>query len=365
MQTEVNEFSFVGGKMKASRTITAALALIVLSGLIAVSAEAAPGIQGKKQDVKPTAKSSVPKEVAALIQEGLATKQGRQDIPFSFYKQLILPAQGSNLYPVFFFKAKNGDLGYALSATGSGEMETTLPIFYQFFRLAEDGTLKPFMGGKTMAVFKTAGEGYSAEKEDLYSFATAIPTGKYTFALVIGTPDLKKLSVAYSDITLPGPEVFETSLWPTDPVIVQAMDQVEPDQRPTVHQGCFTWGAVRIVSNENGEVASGENLEVFFFVLGAAYKDPAAERPVNELEVNFEVQGEDGKPAIRWAPQSYETFFVNQPLPLVQTLEIKDDKGNVRTDRKPLSPGKYSLALNITDKVTGKKADRKVAFSVK
>ncbi len=125
--------------MKASRTIAAALALIVTVGVLAVSAQAAPGIQGKKQEAKPPAKaSSMPKEIVALIQEGLATRQGRQDIPFSFFKQIVLPAQGQNLYPVFFFKAKNGDLGYAPSATGSGEMEATVNVFFQFFQETDD-----------------------------------------------------------------------------------------------------------------------------------------------------------------------------------------------------------------------------------
>jgi len=35
------------------------------------------------------------------------------------------------------------------------------------------------------------------------------------------------------------------------------------------------------------------------------------------------------------------------------------------TDKKALPAGNYSLAVNITDKVSGKKADTKMAFSVK
>ena len=113
-----------------------------------------------------------------------------------------------------------------------------------------------------------------------------------------------------------------------------------------------------------GEIKVGDNLEIFFFVLGAGVKDPAAQRPVNDLEVNFEVQGEDGKAAIKWAPQAYEVYFINQPLPLIQTLQIKDDKGE-RVEKKPLPAGKYTLLAQITDKVAGTKADTKVAFEVK
>ena len=35
------------------------------------------------------------------------------------------------------------------------------------------------------------------------------------------------------------------------------------------------------------------------------------------------------------------------------------------TEKKALPAGKYSLVINVTDKVSGKKADTKMAFSVK
>ncbi len=349
--------------MKAPRTTTACLALLTV---MTVSAQTAAGIQGKKQEAKPPAKAGMPKEVAALIQEGLATRQGRQDMPFALFKNLVLPAQNNNLYPVFFFKAKNGDLGYAPSASGSGEMETTLNAFFQFFLHDATGALKPHWGGKPLAVLKTGGEGYNPEAEDWYSFGLTMPAGTYTLALVLASPDMKKMSVGYTDVTLPGPESLQGTVWPTDPVIVKSMEQVEPDQRPTIHRGSYLWGALQVVANVSGETALGENLEVLFFVLGAAAKDPTAPRPVNDLEVNFEVQSADGKPAIKWAPQAFESFFINQPLPLLQTLQTTDEKGAViKTEKKPLPAGKYQLVCQITDKVAGTKAETKAAFEVK
>jgi hypothetical protein len=346
----------------------AALTLLVVVGILGVSLEAAPAIQGKKQEAKaPAPKApSIPKEVAAVIQEGLATRQGRQDIPFSFFKSLVLPAQGQNLYPVFFFKAKNGDLGYAPNAMGTGEMETTLNVFFQFFRQTEAGTLAPEIASRAVGALKTDGANYTPENEDWYSFAYTMPSGKFTLALVLASLDMKKLSVAYCDVDLPQPGAYETALWPTDPMIVSALEQVEPDQRPTLHRAHFSWGAIKFVPNVRSEVASGENLEIAFFVLGGAVKDPAAARPLNDFEINFEVQHEDGKPAIKWAPQLYDAYFINQPLPLVQTLQKMDEKGAVLgTEKKPLDAGKYKLAVTITDKVSGKKGETKMGFSVR
>ncbi|MCX6568913.1 MAG: hypothetical protein NT147_07695 [Candidatus Aminicenantes bacterium] len=349
--------------MRISRMIAIGIALLSIIGMLSVSAQSAPGTQSKGQEVKPPAKASMPKEVAALIQEGLATRQGRQDIPFSIFKQLVLPAQGGNL-PVFCFKAKNGDLGYVPSASGSGEMETTLNVFFQFFQASETAPIKPLFGGKSLAVLKIDGAGYDPEKEDWYSFGMAMSAGKYTLAMVLATPDMKKMSVAYCDVSLPAAATYQAALWLTDPVIVKGLEQVEPEQRPMVHRGYFVWGAMKVVANLTGVTASGENLEVLFFVLGAAVKDPAAVRPANDLEVNFEVQGEDGKVAIKWAPAAFETYLVNQALPLVQTLQIKDDKGE-RIEKRPLPAGKYVLLANVTDKVSGMKGQTKVGFEVK
>jgi hypothetical protein len=245
-------------------------------------------------------------------------------------------------------------------------METTVNVFFQYFEETATGTMTPMISGRAPSVLKTDASNYSPDNEDWYSFGLAMPTGKYTLAMALTTPDMKKMSVAYTDLTLPGPDTYAAALWPTEPVIITTMDQVEPDQRPTIHRGYFTWGAIKVVPNIRGDIAQGENLEVFFFVLGGSYKDPAAERPVNDFEVNFEVQYPDGKPAIKWAPQPYEAYFINQPLPLVQTLQKMNEKGEVlSTDKKPLDPGKYVLAITVTDKVSSKKAETKMGFSVR
>jgi len=359
--------------MKASRTVATVLALLFVVSVLAVSVQAAPGIQKtKKQPTKAAAKGTMPKEVAALIQEGLATRQGRQDIPFAFFKQLILPAKEGQLYPVYFIKARNGDLGYAPSASGTSELETTLIIYYQFYQPAADGTLKAGLGGKSEPGLKTPAEGYSADAEDFYSFGLGklgLRLGKYTLALVLSTPDMSKLSVAYSDIDLTGSEAQQSGFWLTDPVIVKSAEQVDPDPQPTLRRGYFTWGGLKVVPNAAGEIAVAEVLDTLFFAVGANPKQAADQAPMNELEVTFEVQAEDGRPLIKWAPTTYDIYFVNIPLPLENTVEIEsvDEKGAMtkRTEKKPLSAGKYALAVSVTDKVSGKKADTKMAFAIK
>ncbi len=350
--------------MRVTRTTAVGLAMIIAFGVLAGSLEAAPAVQSKKAAAKTETKSSMPKEVMALIQEGLVTRQGRQDIPFDIFKSLVLPAQAGNLYPVFFFKAKNKDLGYAPSAAGSGDMESTLNVFFEFFEAGEGAAPKPIFGGRALAALRTAGAGYDPEKEDWYSLGLALPAGKYTMALVLTTPDMSKMSVGYHDITLPGPEIYQTALWPTKPGILMGLDQIDADTRPTVHRGHFTWGSVRFATNESGRIAAGDNLEVYFFVLGAAIKDPAAPRPANDLEVYFEIHDEAGEPAIKWTPQSYETYFINQPLPLLQTVQKLEDGKVVSEEKKALEAGKYTLVIAVEDKVSGKKGEARMPFEI-
>ncbi len=358
--------------MKASRTFAAALALIFVVSVLAVSVQAAPGIQKNKKPAAKTAVKGMPKEVAALIQEGLAARQGRQDIPFTFFKQLVLPARDNKVYPIYFFNAKNGDLGYAPSASGTDEMEVTLDLYFQFFQVAADGTLKAGLGGKSSPVLRTPAEGYSPDAEDFYSFdlgRLGMSPGNYTLALVLGTPDMKKLSVAYSDIDLTATAARQSGFWLTDPVIVKSAEQVEPDQQPTLHRGSFTWGGLKVVPNALNEIAVGQVLDTLFFAVGAAPKQADDPQPTNELEVVFEVRAEDGKSVIKWAPTTYDIYFVNIPLPLENTVEIEttDEKGAVskKQEKRPLAAGKYTLLVGITDKVTGKTADASMAFSVK
>jgi len=352
--------------MKASRVIASALALVVLIGVFAVPTQAAAAQKGKPQ--QPPAKpqrAQMPKEIQAVMQEGLATQQGRQDIPFAFVKNLTLIARGG-LFPIFIYKAKNGDLGYAPAVSGSGEMEANLAVFYEFYRHEVDGSKKPFFGGKSMSVLTTDGANYDAAKEDWYSFGTGLEPGRYTLAMVLATPDLKKLSVAYGDVTVPGPADFQSALLVTEPLLLRSMDQVEQDQRPSLHRGCIYYGGAKFTAYVLDPVIEGGVLDIIYYVLGAGVKDPAAARPLNELEVNYEVLGEDGKLVVTWTPQTYDTYGISQQLPLERTIQKVDEKGTVlSSEKKPLTAGSYTLVVKVNDKVSGLKGESRVAFKLR
>jgi hypothetical protein len=370
--------------MKFPRILAAGLALVFTLSLFAAFAQATPTKQRetKPQETKQPEKIRVPKEIKAILQEGLATRKGRQDIPFTIFKTYEFPVQGG-LHTVFFFRAKNSDLGFAApapapAAKAQGQeaqpappateaLEANLNIYYQFLQTDASGATKIFREGHIPFLFQEDSATYNPDKEDWYSFGYPLPPGKYTLAMALATPDLKRAGVGYYDFTLPGPDSYQQTLGTTPIFFTKKVEQMQsPEMMLTVHRGYFTYSVLQIVPNIDNVVTAEDKgqIEVFFYIFGAKTKEESGQQPKNAIEVTYEVDGPDGKSAIKWETQKYDFALVSQPLPLQQTLLIKDEKGE-RTEKRDLTPGKYDLVINITDTVSGETLQKKVPFEVK
>jgi hypothetical protein len=388
---------FQGGKMKALRLVVLGLILIFSLSLFNVFAQATPGQkqEPKKQEAKPPLKSMIPKEIKAIIQEGLATRQGRQDIPFTIFKYMAFPAK-DGMYTVIFFKAKNADFGYAApvptapqgkqaqpAAPPAGTLEARFAMVLEFFQADEAGALKVSGERSIPVTLQTDSAGYDPAKEEWYALTVGLPYGKYTIAMLLapvdpkkGTADIKKVGVGYYDITLPGVETYQSAI-DTTPVFyakdIQQMNSYEP--KPVVHRGLFTYSVLQIVPNIDNVVTAEDKsqIEVFCIVLGAKPKEesPAQsaaqpQRQTNDIEVNYEVQKGDGAAVIKWQSQTYASPLIDQPLPLKQTKVTTDQAtGKQSTSQSDLAPGKYQLVVKVKDKVSGFTVEKKVPLEVK
>ena len=187
-----------------------------------------------------------------------------------------------------------------------------------------------------------------------------------------GKPDIKKVGVGYYDLVLPGPDTYQNTLETTPLFFARNIEQMPSyEARPTVHKGLFTYSVLQIVPNIDSIVTAEDKaqIEILFFILGAKAKDePAAQaqpavqtsQPKYEIEINFEVQKEDGSTVIKWQPQNYVSPLVDQALPLKRTLKTGE-----KTEQKDLEAGKYMLVIKIMDKVSGLTLDKKMPFEVK
>jgi hypothetical protein len=390
--------------MTAPKSVAIGAVLVFVLGLFTVFAQAAPAKQQEPRRPQPkqAPREIIPKPIKAIIQEGLASRQGRQDIPFSLFKAVWFPVPGADLMQtVIFFRAKNADLGYAAPAAAApapknkpaeGEapaaavLETRMAMALELFQPDETGGLKSVREASYAETFQTDSAGYDPQKEDWYSLnISQLPFGKYTAAMLLtpidpksGRPDAKKVGVSYFDFTLPAPRDYANALETTPVFLLKSMDQLPaPDRRLTAHRDFFMLSVLKVVPNFDGIITAEDNgkIEPFFMILGAKTKEEAPAQlqslPTQQaaqtstprkydIEVNFEVLKQDGSVAIKWQTGKFDTTGIDQPLPLKQTLTIGD-----KSEVKDLVPGKYALAIKIKDNVSGLSTEKRIPFEVK
>ena len=367
--------------MSSRKIVVSLLVAAVTFSLVAgLSAAQKQKDKDKAQDKKQEEKVFIPKEIKAIMAEGMATRQGRQDIPVSIFYSLFLPAQ-QNFHDVFFLKVKNGDLGFAPVAPTPAApaappakkgpqqaapqetpqlLQANFYLFFQFNLLKEGAQPESVKEVYIPCTIQVPAEGYDPEAVEDYSFGYPMPAGHYLMAIALASPDLKKVGVAYHEFTVPDPASFAKTLETTPVFFVKEMEQMESvETRTALHQGFFTYSVLKVVPNLDKTFSAGQNLDIFFFVFGT---QPNAQNQ-HDIEVNFEVKQGD-KSSIRWAPQVYANPLVSQPLPLKQTLNIKTGDQE-RTETKDLPPGDYQLVIQIKDKIGDKTATKTVDFTMK
>jgi len=322
----------------------------------------------------------IPQQVKALMQEGLSTKTARTDIPFEIFKLLYLRTSApENLHGVFFFKCKNGDLGFKdIAAQEAGAEEQKEEAIFQtaptqlvalnnlFFHFKQtDGSFEkdvyiPFNQ-------KADGLTYDAEKEGIYTVGYPLPAGNYTLALAIASQDLQTIGIQYFEFTLPNPNNFIDELGTTPIFFAKRMEQMAAaEQVVNVHKGYFTYGAFQIEPNLDQEFNQGDMLDIFFFIFGALPRPDDPSRV--DLAIDYSIlKGEETM--IRWATQAVDRPVVSLPLPMKQTVVVKttDEEGNTteKQEERDLEPGTYTFSIQITDNISEVSTTKTVQIEVK
>jgi len=378
--------------MKAHRTVIPALIAAFVLSLIIVPAQSGPAQakDAKKTDQKQPEKVRIPKEVKDVIALGLPTRQGRQDIPFAVFNNYFFPTQvRENMITVFFFRAKNADLGYVpapvppaapaaapakdqaaaaapapAAPAAPAPLQARLHVFMEVHKL-ENGAAGPVAQEVYVPATLTEDPAtYDPEKVDWYSIWSILPGGDYVLALALASPDLKKIGVAYYDVKVPKIADFDNALGTTPIFLVKNMEQVQQAaSHSEVHKGYFAYSVLNLIPNLDGVTTPGQTIEIFYFIFGAKLKDPANPQSY-DLEANYEVRLAD-KSVLKWPAQTYQYPLISQPLPLVQTLKITDPEKGDRMESKNLDPGTYDLVILVLDKVSGNKIEQKIPLVVK
>jgi hypothetical protein len=340
--------------------------------------------QKKKNKTQAEEQIRIPKEVKVVLQEGLAQRQGRLDIPFSFVKHLYLPAQ-ANMHSVFFFKMKNGDLGFASQAIAPVEKkaeeaeeekketppasETEAPpdlllaslnVFLQFHRLQEKKPVEVINEVYIPVNIQVESTSYDPEKEEIYSTAYPLPPGDYLLAMAVTSLDLEKIGTNYYEFSLPNASLFTDILETTPIFFLEDFKQMDsPETTAEVHKDFFTYSVLHLKPKIENVFSQGENLDVFFFIFGAQPNEEGS----YAIEINYEVYKKEEK-VIRFEAITCLSPLISQPLPMKRTFVIKSEEGEKR-EKKDLEPGNYTLSIKIKDNVTEKTSDKNIDFEIK
>jgi hypothetical protein len=284
------------------------------------------------------------------------------------------------MHSIFFFKVKNADLGFSPIAPTPAppekkEEEKEAPpeteivptklqcnshIFLQVNRLEKNAPGEVVSEIYIPVNFQAESSSYEPDKEELYTTAYPFPPGNYILSMAIASQNLEKIGTQYFEFSLPDPLSSLHGLDTTPIFFVKNIKRMSaPESRVEVHKDFFTYSVLQIEANVERIFSPTDNFEVFFYVFGAQ----PSETGKHNIEVGFEVlKGEEL--AIQFKPGKYETPLVPQPLHLKQTLIITSEEGE-RTETRNLEPGKYTLSLKISDKISGKSETKTIDFEVK
>ena len=351
--------------MKGKALIVLALSLGIVFTLVT-----ATQISAQEQT---QARIIIPEQVKSVLQQGMATKEARLDIPFTFTKNLFLPAQ-QNLHSIFFFKVKNADLGFAPPVaaeeekeeqevssfeTTAAQLQANCHLFLMFNQLDGDFSKEIYVPMNIQA----EGGSYDAEKEETYTTGYPLPPGNYLLSMAIASQNLEKIGTQYHEFTLPNPAGFADALGTTPVFFVKEINRMAaPETITDVHKDFFTYSVLQVTTNLDHVFTAGDNLDVFLFIFGAQ----ADEQNRNDIAINYEVKkGEEV--LIKYAETAYDNPLVSQPLPLKRTVLVRTTKGEETKERKEtrdLEPGEYTLVISIKDNASGKELTKTVAFSV-
>jgi len=360
------------------------LALVAILAVFTLSVLALPGLGQAQQPKQEKEKIYIPKDVKALLEQGLAAKQGLPDIAVTVSAHYFFPYYRvpGLMHNIFELKLKNADLGFAPVQTAAApavpvkpeEKKETAEAFEEvpatdmtaqfdlFLQFRQADTAQP--GNIVKEVFVpttltlTADE-YKPDAEEVYFVSYDLPPGSYLLALAVRTRDLKKTGSSYFEFSAPDWSKLEGKL-ETSPILInKEIGQMPAQETQTdLHRSFFTYLVLKVTPNIAKAIHQKESLDLLYFVLGAKPNDQGR----FALETEMEVKQAD-KIMIKYASTVFESPYVSLPLPLKQTLK-KTIGTTETTEVKDLPAGKYTLFIKITDKISGGKIDKSLDFEI-
>ncbi|MBC7364784.1 MAG: hypothetical protein H5U07_09665, partial [Candidatus Aminicenantes bacterium] len=324
-------------------------------------ARAGPRAAGTRPRCPSQKASVIPKDIKDLLDQGLATRQGKMDLPFQFYDVIVLPAKGTYI-AVLVTKIKNADLQYAPSPADQENLKTNVEVFFDIYQM-KNSDLKLVAEHRTASSFSIPAADYNPEAEANYYLGYPLKAGKYLLACAIGNPNTKKLGITYYEFEIPDYEkiVAEGKLETSSLFLLKDIQQMDTQENyPNFHKDYFSWIIFRAYPAYNNILKPGDQPTLMFMIYGTKFN----ENQKVDLEINYDIRKDNTK-IVAFTPMKYDSPFIEQPIPIPTSkkVQIKDDKGE-RIEDRPIEPGNYELVINIKDNLSGLTLEKRIPFEL-
>ncbi|RFT16663.1 MAG: hypothetical protein OP8BY_1276 [Candidatus Saccharicenans subterraneus] len=347
--------------MNFKKFFALSLVLILTLTLAFNLAQAEPQKKDQKKDQK--AKTTLPTDVKALLEQGLATRQVKPDLPFNFHGHYILPARGTYI-AIFITRIKNADLEYVQtqSISAGDSYQTESDIFFQIYQ--NDGpTPKLMTENKAYSQFSIPAGEYNPEGESCYYLGYPLPAGKYILAAALGNRKTKKIGTTYYEFEIPRYEdsYKNGQMETTSLLLLKNYEQLDTAENyPNFHKDYFGWMILKAYPYTEMRFKPNDQPTLMFMIYGSKFD----ESQKAALEINFDIRKGDTK-IVAFTPMTYESPFIEQPIPIPAAKQVKvtDDKGE-RVESRPLEGGGYELVISIKDKIGGTTLEKRVPFEL-
>ncbi|MEW6369139.1 MAG: hypothetical protein AB1714_31335 [Acidobacteriota bacterium] len=186
----------------------------------------------------------------------------------------------------------------------------------------------------------------------MYTVSLTLDPGSYKFIMAISDEKLQKIATARSDFVLPDIHT-STGKLETTPIIftksVKQFDASGVERTAQIHKGVFKFAILEIEPNMENVFKAGDSKEIFYFVSGGK-PDLASQPPRFDFEVTYTLKM-DKETYIKFARQTFTAPLINHQLPLV-------------AQGKPLTPGFYTLQVEVQDKIGGNRLKTEVPIEI-
>jgi hypothetical protein len=332
-------------------------------------------LDGYSQKKKTEEPEKIPKEIADIINANLPTRQTRLDIPLSYVKTLYFPFQ-NDFFSCFFFKIKDQALGYTALSLEEKKTESEkkgkkkkkearnkvvekeeillcqVDFFFRIYSMNEDGRT----GEITREIWlpwsdQVRPEEYNSEEENIYSFGTIFPPGRYLLCAAAASPDLTKIGLTFQEFYLPVASDFRQYLELTPLFFMKSVKNISsPDTFIKIYKNFFHYVTLEIEPFFDHEFSPSEKLDILYYILGGT---PSGEGKY-DFEINY-IYKKGEEEVAKFKPHILKDI----PAPIVSLqlpLLIKE---------KELEAGDYVLEIKAKDNIGEKEGTGKIHFVVK